>query len=32
VKALGRAKSAFSGNSQALEELDRLAAELGLKS
>ena len=32
VKALDRAKSAFSGNSQALEELDRLAAELGLKS
>ena len=32
VKALDRAKTEFSGNSQALEELDRLAAELGLKS
>lgn len=32
VKALDRAKTEFSGDSQALEELDRLAAELGLKS
>jgi cytochrome c-type biogenesis protein CcmH len=32
LKALDRAKSRFSGNTQALEELDRLAAELGLKS
>lgn len=32
VKALDRAKTEFSGNSQALEELDRLATELGLKS
>jgi cytochrome c-type biogenesis protein CcmH len=32
LKALARAKSQFSGNSQALEQLDRLAAELGLKS
>ncbi len=32
LKALGRAKSQFSGDSQALEELDQLAAELGLKS
>jgi cytochrome c-type biogenesis protein CcmH len=32
VKALQRAKSQFSGNSQALEQLDALAAELGLKS
>ncbi len=32
VKALDRAKTKFSGDSQALEELDRLAAELGLKS
>ena len=31
-KALQRAKSQFSGNTQALEQLDRLAAELGLKS
>jgi cytochrome c-type biogenesis protein CcmH len=32
LKALARAKSQFSGNSQAIEQLDRLAAELGLKS
>lgn len=32
VKALGRAKTEFSGDTQALEELDRLATELGLKS
>jgi cytochrome c-type biogenesis protein CcmH len=32
LKALERAKSEFSGNGQALEQLDRLAAELGLKS
>jgi cytochrome c-type biogenesis protein CcmH len=32
VKALARAKSQFRGNSQALEQLDALAAELGLKS
>ena len=32
LNALDRAKSRFSGNTQALEELDRLAAELGLKS
>jgi cytochrome c-type biogenesis protein CcmH len=32
VKALQRAKGQFSGNSQALEQLDALAAELGLKS
>ena len=32
VKALQRAKSQFSGNTQALEQLDALAAELGLKS
>jgi cytochrome c-type biogenesis protein CcmH len=31
-KALARAKSQFSGNTQAIEELDALAAELGLKS
>ena len=31
-KALQRAKSQFSGNTQALEQLDRLAAELGLRS
>jgi cytochrome c-type biogenesis protein CcmH len=31
-KALQRAKSQFSGNAQAIEQLDRLAAELGLKS
>ncbi len=31
-KALQRARSQFSGNTQALEQLDRLAAELGLKS
>jgi len=32
LKALQRAKSQFSGNTLALEQLDRLAAELGLKS
>ena len=32
AKALARAKSQFSGNSQAIEQLDQLAAELGLKS
>jgi cytochrome c-type biogenesis protein CcmH len=32
MKALARAKSQFSGNTQALEQLDALAAELGLKS
>ena len=32
AKALQRAKSQFSGNTQALEQLDALAAELGLKS
>jgi cytochrome c-type biogenesis protein CcmH len=32
LKALQRAKSQFSGNTQAMEQLDRLAAELGLKS
>ena len=32
LKALQRAKSQFSGNTQAIEQLDRLAAELGLKS
>ena len=32
LKALERAKTEFSGNTQALEQLDRLAAELGLKS
>jgi cytochrome c-type biogenesis protein CcmH len=32
VKALARAKSQFSGNTQAIEQLDALAAELGLKS
>jgi cytochrome c-type biogenesis protein CcmH len=31
-RALQRAKSQFSGNAQAIEQLDRLAAELGLKS
>lgn len=31
-KALARAKSQFSGNTQAIEQLDALAAELGLKS
>lgn len=31
-RALRRAKSQFSGNAQAIEQLDRLAAELGLKS
>jgi cytochrome c-type biogenesis protein CcmH len=30
--ALARAKSQFSGNTQAIEQLDSLAAELGLKS
>jgi cytochrome c-type biogenesis protein CcmH len=32
VKALDRAKTEFSGNAQALQQLDQLAAELGLKS
>ncbi|MGD9502448.1 MAG: c-type cytochrome biogenesis protein CcmI [Methyloceanibacter sp.] len=32
VKALDRAKSQFSGDAPALEQLDRLADELGLKS
>ncbi len=32
LKALERAKAQFSGNAQALRELDTLAAELGLKS
>jgi len=32
LKALARAKSKFSGDAQAQQELDRLAAELGLKS
>jgi cytochrome c-type biogenesis protein CcmH len=32
LKALERAKTEFSGNTQALQQLDRLAAELGLKS
>ena len=32
LKALQRAKSQFSGNTQAIEQLDRLAVELGLKS
>ena len=32
TKALARAKSQFSGNTQAIEQLDALAAELGLKS
>jgi cytochrome c-type biogenesis protein CcmH len=32
LKALGRAKTQFSGNSEALQQLDALAAELGLKS
>ena len=32
LKALQRAKSQFSGNAQAIEQLDRLAAELGLMS
>ena len=31
-KALARAKSQFAGNTQALQQLDALAAELGLKS
>jgi cytochrome c-type biogenesis protein CcmH len=31
-KALARAKSQFTGNLQAIEQLDALAAELGLKS
>jgi cytochrome c-type biogenesis protein CcmH len=31
-RALQRAKSQFSGDAQAIEQLDRLAAELGLKS
>jgi cytochrome c-type biogenesis protein CcmH len=32
LKALQRAKSEFSGDAKAMEQLDRLAAELGLKS
>jgi cytochrome c-type biogenesis protein CcmH len=32
VKALGRAKGEFSGDGEALQQLDRLADELGLKS
>lgn len=32
LKALARAKSQFHGNAQALQQLDQLAAELGLKS
>jgi cytochrome c-type biogenesis protein CcmH len=32
LKALARAKSQFSGNAQALQQLDQLAAELGLQS
>jgi cytochrome c-type biogenesis protein CcmH len=32
VKALQRARSQFSGNTQALQQLDALAIELGLKS
>jgi cytochrome c-type biogenesis protein CcmH len=32
LKALQRAKSQFNGNAQAIEQLDQLAAELGLKS
>jgi cytochrome c-type biogenesis protein CcmH len=32
LKALARAKSQFSGNAQALQQLDQLAAELGLNS
>jgi cytochrome c-type biogenesis protein CcmH len=32
LKALERARSAFAGNAQAIEQLNALAAELGLKS
>jgi cytochrome c-type biogenesis protein CcmH len=32
LKALERAKTQFNGNAQALEQLNTLAAELGLKS
>ena len=32
LKALARARSQFSGNTQAIEQLNALAAELGLKS
>jgi cytochrome c-type biogenesis protein CcmH len=32
LKALQRAKSQFSGNAAAIEQLDQLATELGLKS
>ena len=32
TQALARAKSQFSGNTQAIEQLDALAVELGLKS
>ena len=31
-EALARAKNQFAGNAQAIEQLDTLAAELGLKS
>ena len=31
-KALARAKTKFTGNTQALQQLNQLAAELGLKS
>jgi cytochrome c-type biogenesis protein CcmH len=31
-EALARAKGQFAGNTQAIEQLDALAAELGLKS
>ena len=32
AKALARAKSQFTGNGEALQQLDALASELGLKS
>ena len=32
VKALEKARTQFSGNTEALQQLDALAAELGLKS
>jgi cytochrome c-type biogenesis protein CcmH len=32
LKALGKAKTQFSGNAAALRELDALASELGLRS
>jgi cytochrome c-type biogenesis protein CcmH len=31
-QALARAKTQFAGNTQAIDQLDALAAELGLKS